>query len=80
MIVGLLHPGEMGASVGRALQSNRHEVLWASDGRSSATRERAQAFRDTGTVEALAGVVLAQGRERRPRLRAHASACPGRRA
>ena len=54
MIVGLLHPGEMGASVGRALQSNRHEVLWASDGRSSATRERAQAFRDTGTVEALA--------------------------
>ena len=54
MIVGLLHPGEMGASVGRALQSNRHEVLWASEGRSPSTRERAQTFRDAGTVEALA--------------------------
>jgi len=55
VIVGLLHPGEMGASVGRALQANRHEVLWASEGRSAATRERAQGFRDVGTVEALAG-------------------------
>lgn len=54
MIVGLLHPGEMGASVGRALQVNRHEVLWASEGRSVASRERAQAFRDVGTVQALA--------------------------
>jgi hypothetical protein len=55
VIVGLLHPGEMGASVGRVLQANRHEVLWASEGRSAATRERAQTFRDVGTVEALAG-------------------------
>ncbi len=54
MIVGLLHPGEMGASVGRVLQANRHEVLWASEGRSDATRERAQTFRDVGTVGALA--------------------------
>jgi 3-hydroxyisobutyrate dehydrogenase-like beta-hydroxyacid dehydrogenase len=54
VIVGLLHPGEMGASVGRVLQGNRHEVLWASEGRSAATRERAQTFRDVGTVEALA--------------------------
>ena len=54
MIVGLLHPGEMGASVGRALQANRHEVLWASEGRSDATRERARAtFRDVGTVRRL---------------------------
>jgi hypothetical protein len=45
----------MGASVGRCLQANRHEVLWASEGRSSSTRERAQTFRDVGTVEALAG-------------------------
>jgi hypothetical protein len=44
----------MGASVGRVLQRNGHEVLWASDGRSNATRERAQTFRDAGTVEALA--------------------------
>ncbi|MDX6452794.1 MAG: hypothetical protein QOH16_2843 [Gaiellaceae bacterium] len=55
MIVGLVHPGAMGASVGRCLQANRHEVLWASEGRSAATRERAQSFRDVGTVQALAG-------------------------
>jgi hypothetical protein len=54
VIVGLLHPGEMGASVGRALQTNRHEVLWASEGRSDATHERAQSFRDVGTVRELA--------------------------
>ena len=54
MIVGLLHPGEMGAAVGRVLQANGHEVLWASEGRSDATRERAQTFRDAGTVSALA--------------------------
>jgi 3-hydroxyisobutyrate dehydrogenase-like beta-hydroxyacid dehydrogenase len=54
VIVGLLHPGEMGASVGRVLQGNGHEVLWASEGRSDATRERARTFRDAGTVAALA--------------------------
>jgi hypothetical protein len=36
------------------LQVNRHEVLWASEGRSDATRERAQSFRDAGTVQELA--------------------------
>ncbi len=54
MIVGLLHPGEMGAAVGRCLQANRHEVLWASAGRSEETRKRAETFEDAGTVEALA--------------------------
>jgi 3-hydroxyisobutyrate dehydrogenase-like beta-hydroxyacid dehydrogenase len=54
MIIGLLHPGEMGAAVGRVLQANGHEVLWASDGRSEATRERAQSFRDVVAVAALA--------------------------
>ena len=54
MIVGVLHPGEMGAAVGRVLQGNGHEVLWASDGRSEATRERARSFRDVGAVDALA--------------------------
>jgi len=54
VIVGLLHPGEMGASVGRALQANRHEVLWASEGRSEATRARAATFRDVGSLSALA--------------------------
>jgi 3-hydroxyisobutyrate dehydrogenase-like beta-hydroxyacid dehydrogenase len=54
VIVGLLHPGEMGAAVGRALQANGHELLWASEGRSEATRERAATFEDAGSVSALA--------------------------
>jgi hypothetical protein len=53
VIVGLLHPGEMGSAVGRVLQANGHEVLWASDGRSAATRARASSFADTGTVRGL---------------------------
>ncbi len=55
MIVGLLHPGEMGASVGRALQAGGHDVVWASEGRSDETRARARTFRDAGTVAELAG-------------------------
>jgi uncharacterized protein DUF1932 len=57
--IGLVHPGEMGAAVGAAVQG--HEVIWASAGRSDATRERAAAFRDVGTLDALlaqADVVL----------------------
>jgi len=53
-VVGLLHPGEMGAAVGRVLQANGHEVLWASEGRSDATRTRAATFRDAVTVDRLA--------------------------
>ncbi len=48
-----MHPGEMGAAVGLVLQGNGHEVLWASAGRSDATRERARSFRDVGTATAL---------------------------
>jgi len=50
IVVGLLHPGEMGAAVGACVDG---EVRWASDGRSEETRARAAAFRDVGTVEAL---------------------------
>jgi 3-hydroxyisobutyrate dehydrogenase-like beta-hydroxyacid dehydrogenase len=50
MRVGLLFPGEMGALVGSAVQG---DVLWASEGRSEATRRRADAFRDVGTVREL---------------------------
>jgi 3-hydroxyisobutyrate dehydrogenase-like beta-hydroxyacid dehydrogenase len=52
--VGLLHPGEMGAVVGRVLLSRGHDVIWASEGRSDATHGRATVFRDAGTVDALA--------------------------
>jgi 3-hydroxyisobutyrate dehydrogenase-like beta-hydroxyacid dehydrogenase len=48
--VGLLFPGEMGALVGSAVAG---EVLWASEGRSEATRRRADAFTDVGTVREL---------------------------
>lgn len=54
MKVGILHPGEMGAAVGAALASAGHDVLWASNGRSDATRQRAAAFRDVGSLEAVA--------------------------
>ena len=37
MIVGLLHPGEMGAAIGDALRERGHDVLWASEGRSDET-------------------------------------------
>lgn len=53
MIVGLLHPGEMGAAIGDALRAAGHDVIWASDGRSAATRARADGLRDVVTVEAL---------------------------
>ncbi len=54
MIVGLLHPGAMGSAVGDVLRARGHDVIWASAGRSAATRRRAAAFRDVGSLEALA--------------------------
>jgi 3-hydroxyisobutyrate dehydrogenase-like beta-hydroxyacid dehydrogenase len=39
--IGLLHPGEMGAAIGKCLASAGHRVLWVPEGRSAATRERA---------------------------------------
>jgi 3-hydroxyisobutyrate dehydrogenase-like beta-hydroxyacid dehydrogenase len=53
--VGLLHPGEMGAAVGAALRTGGAEVLWASEGRRSATRARAAAagLTDASTVARL---------------------------
>ena len=41
-VVGLLHPGEMGAAIGSALRARGEAVLWASEGRSAATAERAR--------------------------------------
>jgi 3-hydroxyisobutyrate dehydrogenase-like beta-hydroxyacid dehydrogenase len=53
--VGVLHPGEMGAAVGAALAAAGHEVLWASEGRSEATRRRAAAFENAGSVAEFVG-------------------------
>jgi 3-hydroxyisobutyrate dehydrogenase-like beta-hydroxyacid dehydrogenase len=46
----------MGAAIGAALRSRGHDVAWASEGRSDATRNRAEeaGLRDVGTVAALA--------------------------
>jgi len=41
--IGLLHPGEMGSMVGAAARANGLRVLWASEGRSAPTCERAAA-------------------------------------
>ena len=62
-VVGLLHPGEMGAALGAALRARGETVLWASTGRSAATAERATqaGLEDVGEVEELcrrSGVVL----------------------
>jgi 3-hydroxyisobutyrate dehydrogenase-like beta-hydroxyacid dehydrogenase len=53
--VGLLHPGEMGASIGAAVRRAGVEVLWVSAGRRPATRRRAQAadLTDAGALPAL---------------------------
>jgi len=53
--IGLLHPGEMGAAVGKCLAGAGHRVLWDPEGRSVATKERAEAAGLTGV--AMAGII-----------------------
>jgi 3-hydroxyisobutyrate dehydrogenase-like beta-hydroxyacid dehydrogenase len=48
-VIGMLHPGEMGAAVGAAARLNGARVMWASEGRGDATRARA---RDAGLADA----------------------------
>ncbi len=62
-VIGLLNPGEMGAAVGQCLTGRGLQVLWASDGRSAETADRAQAagLTDAGTardVASQASVIL----------------------
>jgi 3-hydroxyisobutyrate dehydrogenase-like beta-hydroxyacid dehydrogenase len=54
--VGILHPGEMGTALAEALRERGHDVLWASSGRSEATRRRAEAagLIDVESAQALA--------------------------
>lgn len=52
----LLHPGEMGASIGAALRANGHAVRWVSHCRSDETRQRAAAAELTLT-ETLDGAL-----------------------
>jgi len=55
--IGLLHPGDMGSVVGACAVAAGSRVLWASEGRSRDSRERATAagLQDVGGL----GVVLA---------------------
>jgi 3-hydroxyisobutyrate dehydrogenase-like beta-hydroxyacid dehydrogenase len=55
-VIGLLHPGEMGAAVGRCLTDAGHAVLWASEGRGpdTAARARDAGLTDVRTVRKLA--------------------------
>ena len=42
--IGILHPGEMGISVAASAKNSGHPVFWVSQGRSEATRARAEQF------------------------------------
>lgn len=54
-VLGVLHPGQMGASLAAAAKTAGARVLWASEGRSAATRRRAEAegLEDAGSLAAL---------------------------
>jgi 3-hydroxyisobutyrate dehydrogenase-like beta-hydroxyacid dehydrogenase len=47
--VGLLHPGEMGAAIGKCLATAGHRVLWVPEGRSPASAARAASAGLTAT-------------------------------
>ncbi len=54
-MIGILHPGNMGVSVAASIKAAGNEVLWASEGRSDATQERASTaeLRDAVSLESL---------------------------
>jgi len=56
--IGIMHPGEMGVTVGLAAQNSGGQVFWASEDRSSATRARAEKIhlQDTGSLAELCQV------------------------
>lgn len=56
--VGILNPGAMGASIAASARAAGHDVIWASAGRSAATRERA-AENDLRAVDTLAQLCAA---------------------
>ena len=59
MNLAVLHPGEMGVSVGAALLAAGHRVFWLPEGRSPATRERAEnaGFVGCGSLRELTATV-----------------------
>jgi 3-hydroxyisobutyrate dehydrogenase-like beta-hydroxyacid dehydrogenase len=62
-VIGILHPGAMGASLGAALKATAGQVIWAAEGRSDETSKRAEladlvAVRDVAELVASADVVI----------------------
>ncbi|MDH5738401.1 MAG: NAD(P)-binding domain-containing protein, partial [Gammaproteobacteria bacterium] len=55
MIIGLISPGSMGASLGAALMKPGVSVCWSSEGRSQASCDRARkaGLKDLGALENL---------------------------
>jgi len=55
MRIGILHPGEMGISIAASAKNSGCDVYWVSEGRSAATRERAEKFglHEARTLEEL---------------------------
>ncbi|MCD6285998.1 MAG: NAD(P)-binding domain-containing protein, partial [Anaerolineae bacterium] len=53
--IGFLHPGTMGISLAATANNSGHTVIWASEGRSQATHERAnnQNLIDVGMLRSL---------------------------
>ena len=53
--IGLINPGAMGASVGAAARHNNAQVIWASEGRTAGTKERADKAQldDCGSLQNL---------------------------
>lgn len=62
-VVGILHPGAMGAALGAVLKPKAAAVLWAAEGRSQATSKRAEladlvAVRNVGDLVRRSDVVI----------------------
>ncbi|MFL6073435.1 MAG: DUF1932 domain-containing protein [Mycobacteriales bacterium] len=62
-VVGILHPGAMGAALGAALKPKAAAVLWAAEGRSRATSKRAEvadlvAVRNVGDLVRRSDLVI----------------------
>lgn len=53
MHVGILHPGDMGVTVGLGLQASGHRVAWVNAHRSAATCQRAEPFAACADLGAL---------------------------
>jgi len=53
--IGLLHPGQMGSSIGAAAKASASRVVWVSEDRSAASRERAKAdgFEDVSWLNGM---------------------------